>query len=341
MAYQNSKLSSTKTQLPPVVAELEAVFATLPDEELLTKLQPAQRRGPKGYDPSILWRCYVALYVLGLPSVSDLIRTLYDNPFIAMACGIEEPDEIPSQPTFSRFYARLAGYRTRTVVRNVLRTLSQRLADVLPGFGNIVAVDSTDIKGWSNGGKKGKRGKVSDQDAGWCVKKNTEGKSKFVWGYKAHVLCDAHYELPIAVSVTAGNVADVMQITPLLQQARVSVAQFWPRYVLADAAYSSDKVRAAVHDNYYAEPVIDPNPTHKRAVRQAWKRTAEKPELRSIYNMRTSVERLFGRLKGHRRLNSVRVRGRFKVRIHAILSIAVLQAQALATGGRASVRKVA
>ena len=60
-----------------------------------------------------------------------------------------------------------------------------------------------------------------------------------------------------------------------------------------------------------------------------------------IYNRRVAIERLNGRLKDHRKLNTVRVRGSFKVRIHALLSIIVCQAQALATESRASVRKVA
>ncbi len=42
-----------------------------------------------------------------------------------------------------------------------------------------------------------------------------------------------------------------------------------------------------------------------------------------------------------RRLNSVRVRGLRKVNVHVMLSIIVLQAQALATQSRMLVRKVA
>ncbi len=53
------------------------------------------------------------------------------------------------------------------------------------------------------------------------------------------------------------------------------------------------------------------------------------------------MERLNGRLKAHRRLDSLRVRGRAKVRIHAMLSTITCQALALATGGRVSVRRVA
>ena len=57
-----------------------------------------------------------------------------------------------------------------------------------------------------------------------------------------------------------------------------------------------------------------------------------------IYDRRAAIERLNGRLKAHRKLNTVRVRGRFKVRIHAMM--AVIVSPALATGKSTSMRKM-
>ena len=107
--------------------------------------------------------------------------------------------------------------------------------------------------------------------------------------------------------------------------------------ILSDSAYSSDKLRRSISEHYWAEPIIDPNPGHKKAVAKLVKT----PEWKAIYDKRTAIERLNGRLKGFRKLNSVRARGRFKVRIHAMLSVIVCQALALATAKRISVRKVA
>ena len=338
MAYRYGRVFTANTQAPPIVSELEAIFKELPDEELLTRLnKPKPKGGRPGYEPKILWHCYVAYYYLGLPSVYDLIRALYDNPFIAEACSIVSPYEIPSQSTFSRFFAKLASQRYRTLVRNVSRDLTRRLYETLPDFGKSVAIDSTDIKAWSNGAKKGKNGKVSDPDAGWIVKANTEGNKKFVWGYKAHILCDTQYELPMVIDISKGNLHDVNMATPLLQQARYTYGKFFPDFVICDAGYSSDALRRVIKRQYRAEPIIDPNPGH----RKAFARTIKTPEWKMIYNRRTAIERLNGRLKAHRRLDSVRVKGRFKVRIHAMLSVIVLQAQALPTGCRASVRQVA
>jgi len=145
--YSNYSIAG---KAPPVVAELNAVFEQLPDQDLLYQLRGRTRRGPKGYDPQSLWRCYVAYYYLGLESVSSLIRYLHDNPFVAAACGFTSPEEIPSQSTFSRFGTRLAKGTGEFIlaVKNVLRDLTTRLYDTFPNFGKSVAIDSTDIKGW-------------------------------------------------------------------------------------------------------------------------------------------------------------------------------------------------
>jgi len=221
--------------------------------------------------------------------------------------------------------------------------------DTYPDFGKSVAIDSTDIKAWSNGGKRGRKhnggkkrqkakvGKVSDPDAGWVVKRNTEGNKKYVWGYKVHILADTQYELPIAIDISAGNVHDINKATPLLAQARFTTKLFKPKYVICDAGYSDKKLRHVIRDQYWAKPIIDPNPRHKKAAA----RTKKTAEWKAIYNRRTSIERLNGRLKAHRGLNSVRVRGRFKVRIHSMLATIVCQSLALATESKASVRKVA
>src|SRR5438094_5408538 len=85
---------------PPIVAELKAIFDTLPDTDLLALLRGPRRRGRPGYDVEVLWRCFVTYYALNLESVSALIRYLRNNPYVAAACGIHKPEEMPSQPYF-------------------------------------------------------------------------------------------------------------------------------------------------------------------------------------------------------------------------------------------------
>ena len=335
MAYTtNVRRSRQGSPLPPVSQEIKAVLAELSecDNELLEALRGPVRRGPHGYDPEILWHCFVAHYLLGRPSVSDLIRLLHDNPYIARACGIESPERIPSQPTFSRFFAKLSRQFIRAQVNRIFHGLTQKSYRTLPDFGKSVAMDATDIKAWSNGAHK----RHTDKDAGWIVKKGTNGRHKSTWGYKLSLLVDTTYELPLSMKVVSGNTHDINVAPTLLNQARWINHKFHPQYVLADTAYCSEAIRHLIRRQYNATPIIKTHPSHKRAV-QAY---PEDAEWQLIYDRRTSVERVFSRLKANRKLNSLRVRGINKVRVHCLLSVIVLQAHALASGRRASVRRV-
>ena len=334
MAYSHIRTLRQEAPLPPVVQEIRAVLAELSDvdEELIEALRGPVRRGPHGYDPEILWHCFVAHYLLGRPSVSDLIRLLYDNPYIARACGIDSPEGIPSQPTFSRFFTRLSKQLMRARVNRVFQRFNRKFYAALPDYGKSVAMDSTDIKAWSNGAHK----VPTDKDAGWTVKNDTNGRGKFTWGYKVSLLVDTTYELPLAVNVMSGNRNDLNAAPVLLSQARWINGKFRPEYVIADAGYSSEPLRRLIHKQFHGNPIIKTNPTHKKAIQAH----PEDAEWQLIYDRRTSVERVFSRLKANRKLNSLRVRGINKVRVHCLLSVIVLQAHALASGRRASVRRV-
>ena len=78
------KISHARNQSPPpVVAKLEGVFNALDDGDLLHVLKGKVHRGCQGYSVEALWHSYLAAYVLNIPSVSALIRTLQDTPALA------------------------------------------------------------------------------------------------------------------------------------------------------------------------------------------------------------------------------------------------------------------
>ncbi len=303
----------------PIAKQLDTLLNTIPEEELLRELK-AYYAGRNGYTYKILWRTYVAMSILNLPSFATLRRTLENNPYIALACGIVSPDGIPSKFAYSRFLRKLQEPRNYVLVKNIMRTLTRRCYEVFPSFGKSVAIDSTDLKAWSNGSKTHK----ADTDAGWVVKGATNGKRKFVWGYKLHLMVDTTHEIPITANVTKGNVNDIRQATPLLSQARYINSKFHPEYVICDAGYSSDRLRKVIKRQWRAEPIIKAPKTHKKWI------TEETPRWQLIFNRRTAVERVFGRLKDHRRLNNITVRHRRKVTVHSLLPIIVTQAMALA-----------
>ena len=181
-------------QQPPVVAQLESVFANLEDAELLEILKGSVRRGPKGHSVQTLWRCFVMKHALSLPSTAAMIRMLHNNPFVAEVCGIDSPNAIPHEATFSRFFWKLSKHLPR--VKDVSRAMTRKHYATLSGFGERVALDSTTLKAWSNGGKT----KKADPQAGWSIKMGTQGTKELTYGWKLHLLVDCEYELPIAAT---------------------------------------------------------------------------------------------------------------------------------------------
>jgi len=301
----------------PVVKQLNAIFRSIPDEALVAALKAPT--GRPGYTVEVLWKTYVAMVVLGLPTFASLIRTLQNNPLLAVACGITSYEGIPTKFAFSRFMRKLSQPRYVVMVKNIMRSLTRSLYNTLPDFGKSVAIDSTDLKAWSNGAKK----PVSDPDATWAVKLDTSSKTKFYFGYKLHLLADTQYELPIAAKLSTGSLHDSRMASRILRKARFAHSKFHPEYVICDAGYSSKKLRALVKRQYRAEPIIKVNRRHKKLL------FPETEKWRAVYNRRSSIERLFGRLKGYRRLNNITVRRIRKVTVHCFLSLIVVQAQAL------------
>ncbi len=313
--YSNENTENVKTV--PIVRQLHAIFDSIPDEYLLADLKAPT--GRPGYTPEVLWKTYVAGVVLNLPSFARLIRELQNNPFVAIACGITSPEDIPTKFAYSRFMRKLSQPKHVVMVKNIMRILTRNLYDTLPNFGKSVAIDSTDLKAWSHGTKK----PVSDPDATWAVKPDTSGKRKYFFGYKLHIMADTKYELPIAANLTTASIHDVRVASRVLTQARVANSKFYPKYVICDAGYCSKKLKALIKRQYSSEPIIKENPRTKKTL------PTETEEWQAIYRRRTSIERLFGRLKGYRRLNNITVRRIRKVTVHCFLSLIVVQAQAL------------
>lgn len=144
---------------------------------------------------------------------------------------------------------------------------------------------------------------MSDPDAHWSVKENSHGKSEYVFGYKLHLLVDCEYELPIAANVTPGNIHDSLRASNLLR-ARKTYTQFHPDFVMADKAYSSDKLLRTIKRQYRSQPIIDLHPMHKKLIRrEEWAMAT--PQWKALYSQRVAVERVFSRLKGQRSLNNM------------------------------------
>lgn len=334
--YVKTALATKQLSVPPVVAKLKGVFEALDDTELIEALKGRRHRGCRGYTVQALWHSYLISYVLNFGSVRELIRNLENNPVLCELSGIS-PWAIPHESTYSRFVAKLADHND--LVNATLNKAVKELESCLEGFGKVIAIDSTDIRAHSKGVRNSDIKRAADPDATWGAKKK-HGGQYFWFGYKAHMVSDAVYELPIYVEVTTASKSDFQSYIRPLRNANIN-----PDFVLADAGYDALYNYEFTLDELDAIPVIDLNKRGKKNATRTPKRSKqelrllgkrdnpgiarESTEWKCLYSKRVSVERIFSRLKECRRLTKLRHRGINKVTLHVYLSTLTMAASAL------------
>lgn len=222
------------------------VLKAIDAEHLLHVLEQESSMGRTGYSARVLWAALIAGVVYRIPTIAELCRHLQMNPHLRYVCGLSSVRAVPSQSTFSRFLSRLVAHND--LLEECIDDLVRRFAELAPGFGEVVAVDSTDIQAHARGRRKG----AADPDAAWGAKGSKEGKGgergsgdkggkdKYWWfGYKLHLLVDAKYEVPIVSTITPANESDTNQLKPLLKGRETLLPGTPLKVCIADAGYDS------------------------------------------------------------------------------------------------------
>ena len=188
-----------------------------------------------------MWRAYSTKYLLGIRYNVDLIALLRTNSTVRQLCGFSS--SIPSESIFSRFFKRLTNHQD--LVDRAIQDVVNRLAAAVnmqkdldkPRVGRILAIDSTDIPAWVNTTKKS----LSDLDAEWGHRTNSkaQGGEEIFYGYKMHLVCDAHWGIPLGHIILPANASDSPQLPKIFDKIRAKHRQLPLRYALADKGYDA------------------------------------------------------------------------------------------------------
>jgi len=240
---------------------LVIVLEALDAEKLIAMLERKHSRGRKGHSVRGMWSALVAGVLNRCHSLADVIRLLKRDKDTRMICGFSK-DKIPSEDALGRFLKKLVAHEQ--LLEDCFEDLVNRLRQLLPGFGEKLVADSTDIKACCNG----HRAEPSDPYARWGrkggsqeIKRNTAGgkkdKHEYWWfGYKLHLLVDAVYELPVSFFVTPANESDTRQLRVLLDRAKVDEKAARLEAVIADKGYDSKSNCSLIFESYGAAPII-------------------------------------------------------------------------------------
>ena len=277
------------------------------------------RAGPgrKPYDPISMLKAQLLKHLLRVPSDRRLALLLKRNRKMAKAYGFKR--KTPSHGLFTQFRHRLG----RDGYEKVFSMLLKQLLKDGAVKGDVVALDSTAIKAYSQRSLDNKSGK-SDREA-----RVGRGRRGFILGYKVHTTCCTSSELPLAFTVEPCNVNEKLCFKPLLEKLKGRGIVF--KTVVADAQYDSARVRNTVR-GYGAEPVIPYRKCSKikntlRVGRDFAVRGVKR--LVNLFRKRVSIERVFSRVKEWLLLDHLRVRGLEQAFIHACLSFSAMLTVAL------------
>ena len=254
---------------------LEFVLSALPDERLMRKLEQRRGRGRDDYPVRAVWNSIIAGIVFGHKTVESLRRELMRNGELRFVCGFDPHlgfDAVPTPRAYTSLLKSL--YRCRDEVEAMFDQLVQKLKQLLPDFGNRLAVDSKAISSRARGKNKNtKADGRRDLDADWGRKEYTGVRDDgTLWtkitkwfGYKLHLVIDSTYELPVRFDLSRASKSDQKHLLPLLKKLKQTHPELVERaeYLSADRGYDSEEHNRTLYDDYGIKPIID--------IRHMWK----------------------------------------------------------------------
>ena len=212
-AHSNAAQPAARADFPDLRLALDQIDI----DNLVFALEGPPRTGRRPAPRRPIIRAYLASYFLGSSSLSDLIRRLHNDLTLRSVCGFT--NYLPSYPTFWRVFDQLAGLPKH--IEECCQILLNQLQELLPGLRQEVAVDTTTIAAYAKPNRKDSTpnpGGPADPDASWTKKRSTRDSFQEEWGfgYKAHVVADSNYDLPLQMAVTTASRNDSPLLEPLL-----------------------------------------------------------------------------------------------------------------------------
>jgi len=301
--------------------------------ESFVKHQGREKGRPRE-DRRAIARAFVAKAVYNLETTRQLLERLSSDVSLRRICGWERLGGVPSEATFSRAFAEFAGSELPGRVQAALIEQYQR-----PRLIGHISRDATAISGREKAAKKVKVATVKGEPtrlqrqqrmtlaemladlpcASDCgTKRNSKGHPSYWVGYKLH-LDVADGGLPISCILTSASVNDSQVAIPL---ATMTAARVVNLYDLMDSAYDAQLIREQSRALGHV-PLIDGH-TRRGGVKPQFA-----PHEAQRYKERTTIERVFARLKEEFGARVVRVRGPAKVMTSLLFGIIALTADQL------------
>jgi len=224
------------------------IIENIPDDWILAKLRKDRDyRGRKGNDLEVLINVYWVKIALERTKISETLRELRRNSQLRKLIGIKN-EAVPSAYALTRFMAKLKKYEIN--LKEIFYKQRDEFDRLVEDFGEEAGADGKYLDSYAKRENKNKKADGRrDTDAKYGIKekyyKDKDGNEKIKkethFGYRAHILGDVNYELPIDYEVTTANVNEGKVLDQMLKNKRNQKIIKGCKSLTADKGYDDGK----------------------------------------------------------------------------------------------------
>lgn len=233
-----------------------------------TPLDSYTSTGRKPFPRESLLRAIIFKNLKTIPTLTELVTELKDNPSAAIRCGFNILRPLPSVERFSSFLKKTH----HKELQKIRLQLIHNLIDLGIISGEYLSIDSCPIPARvkENNLKTNVKDRFTkshipkgspDARLGIMIifPKPNQKQVRYFWGFRDHVVIDAKEELPLWHITKPANVHDSVMFLPIFKLIQ-NEFHFSVKAVIADAVYDTSSILNYVVKDLEARPRISRNP---------------------------------------------------------------------------------
>ena len=259
-----------------ILGDLERIklfFENLDDKELCESLENERKNGRNDYPVRVMLNLIYAMKIFGHRSVESFRRELSRNSQLRALCGLsdgkfkflgERKNLVPPARVFSGFIRKLKKHENE--IKNINEKLIKYMYENLEDFGKDCAIDGKFLDTYANHYSKEKCvDNRAEHDATNSCKtyymKDGTTKKEWHYGFRAHIICDAKYGLPIKYKLTPANNSEQTELDNLLKELASNDDERYKfekkENLMGDAGYDNGRRNKKLKEEYNINPVFD------------------------------------------------------------------------------------
>ena len=252
---------------------LKIFFENINDNKLCEKLESLRKNGRNDYPVRTMLNLIYAMKIFGHRSVESFRRELSRNSQLRIVCGLSEGKYkyckdrkhlVPPARVFTGFINKLK--ECKEEIEKIKEELVKFMYENLEGFGEDCAVDGKFLDSYGRPFQKerSKDNRAEHEATNACktyFMKDGSKKQEWHYGFRAHIICDAKYGLPIKSKLTPANNSEQTELDNLLKDLESSDNEKYKlekmENLMGDAGYDNGKRNKKLKEEYNINPVFD------------------------------------------------------------------------------------